>query len=401
MSARRILLACLLVVFVSACGPLIPSRATQTPSAAATVGHLTPTGPPTVTSPPPETQASPTDTPPSSISATPDPALAPGSILGQHVVVKGESLFCLGRGYGVLPSAIAQVNGLAASASLTPGQVLKIPAVQWTTIPSGPVCPPQFPSPFSTVPVATGPAPAATGTPIGTGSGPEAILILAPGGGSSLTSPVHVAGQADPTFEQSLVVQIADAGGSVIATAPTQIQADLGQRGPFSVDVPFSVSADQPGRVSVFSTGARDGGLIHLASVEVTLRAQGLVVIVPGQSHGESLAIFTPASLATLSGGTAHLTGFSDYVFENQLGVVICGEGGAGAPDLICGTKDNVLGSGTAYVNSPDLGQPGPFTADVPYVVTTQVRGRIVVLDVSPRDGGIVHLASQEVTLAP
>jgi hypothetical protein len=64
-------------------------------------------------------------------------------------------------------------------------------------------------------------------------------------------------------------------------------------------------------------------------------------------------------------------------------------------------TTGNVLRTGTAYVNSPNLGQPGPFTADMPYAVTAQVHGRIVVYDSSPRDGGITHLGSREVTLAP
>ena len=251
------------------------------------------------------------------------------------------------------------------------------------------------------VPAATDTAPAPVATPEG-GRGPEAILILEPGPGSSVALPVHVAGEADPTFEQSLVVQITGADGTVITTIPVQINADIGQRGPFGVDVPFSVTSDQPGRISVYSASARDGGLIHLASVEVTLLASGGAAShVPGQLHDESLAIFSPLVLAAVSGGVAHVTGFSDYVFENQLGVVICGEGGAGAPHPICGTADNVLGTGTAYVNSPDLGQPGPFTADVPYAVTAQVRGRIVVFDSSPRDGGITHLGSREVTLAP
>ncbi len=163
---------------------------------------------------------------------------------------------------------------------------------------------------------------------------PEAILILDPGSGSSITSPVRVSGEADPTFEQSLVVQITDAEGAVVATVPVQIAAEAGQRGPFSVDVSFSVSANQPGRVSVFSASARDGGLIHLASAEVTLLASGVASLTTSQSHLESIALSEPQFLATVSGGTAHLTGFSDYVFENQLGVVICGEWrGRGARD--------------------------------------------------------------------
>jgi len=126
--------------------------------------------------------------------------------------------------------------------------------------------------PLTLPPAATDTAPAATdtaSTPVTTPEGergPEAILILEPGPGSSVAFPVHVAGEADPTFEQSLVVQITGADGTVITTVPAQINADIGQRGPFGVDVPFGVPSDQPRRISVFSASARDGGLIHLAS---------------------------------------------------------------------------------------------------------------------------------------
>jgi LysM repeat protein len=65
--------------------------------------------------------------------------------LGQHTVLPGETLYCIGRGYGVTPWAIAQANGLAVLARLYVGQVLSIPAVPWTPIPPGPSCAPQFP----------------------------------------------------------------------------------------------------------------------------------------------------------------------------------------------------------------------------------------------------------------
>jgi hypothetical protein len=61
-------------------------------------------------------------------------------------------LFCIGRGYGVLPDAIALVNGLTAPFNLTLDQILKIPAVRWETIPSGPSCPPQFTPVFPALP---------------------------------------------------------------------------------------------------------------------------------------------------------------------------------------------------------------------------------------------------------
>jgi hypothetical protein len=80
-------------------------------------------------------------------------------ILGRHVVQSGETLFCIGRAYGVLPTAIARANGLPASFDIFPGQTLGIPAAQWLNIPSGPVCATQFVSPFPGLPTATPTAP--------------------------------------------------------------------------------------------------------------------------------------------------------------------------------------------------------------------------------------------------
>ena len=105
----------------------------------------------------------------------------PAGILGRHTVQPGETLYCIGRGYAVAPEAIAQANGLGATGALSAGQVLDIPAVRWDNVPPGPVCAPQFASPYvtasatgaltPTAPVAavtpapsTGVAPAATAT---------------------------------------------------------------------------------------------------------------------------------------------------------------------------------------------------------------------------------------------
>lgn len=98
---------------------------------------------------------------------TPTPAM-----IGQHHVQPGDTIYCVGRAYGVYPKAIAQMNNLDTFALLLPGQILNIPAVQWITMTAGPVCTAQFNSPFpawatttrSTVSSAT---PVAFGTPLG------------------------------------------------------------------------------------------------------------------------------------------------------------------------------------------------------------------------------------------
>lgn len=100
----------------------------------------------------------------------------------------------------------------------------------------------------------------------------EAILITSPGLGESISSPVRVAGISDPTFEQNLVIQVIGEDGGIIGQGTTIIAADWGQRGPFETQVAFtSPGGEEPGRIIVFATSPRDGGLVHLSSVEVRL----------------------------------------------------------------------------------------------------------------------------------
>jgi LysM repeat protein len=67
----------------------------------------------------------------------------PGAILGYHTVKPGETLFCIGRAYGVDPQAIAVRNGIVNPGLIYVGQVLAIPNAP-RLLPSGPVCQRQF-----------------------------------------------------------------------------------------------------------------------------------------------------------------------------------------------------------------------------------------------------------------
>jgi LysM repeat protein len=92
-------------------------------------------------------------------------AVPPPGILGVHTVKAGESLYCIGRAYGISPWAIASTNGVPWPYTIFTGQTLNIPNVPWLNIPAGPVCVKQFgggplptPSP-TTVPPTPGPTP--------------------------------------------------------------------------------------------------------------------------------------------------------------------------------------------------------------------------------------------------
>ncbi len=217
----------------------------------------------------------------------------------------------------------------------------------------------------------------------------EAILILEPGPGSRVTRPIRVAGIADPTFEQTLVIRVVLDDGTALSLGPTTIQADLGQRGPFEQEVSFSLSEERNALIQVYHQSARDGGIVHLASVGVTLVPVGPASIEPGDTHPESIQIQQPTVGELILGGVAHVEGIGLASFEGTLVI------------QIYDVEGNLVGSEPVIVDAPDMGTPGAFAADVGYAVAGEGPGRVAVLDPLPAFDGLGHIASVEVTLAP
>lgn len=189
------------------------------------------------------------------------PTPAPGYVCGDdtHLVRWGETLRRIAARYGVSLWEIVACNSIRNPDRIYAGQVLRLPQRS----PVGP---------------APTPAPGPTGVPAPAPTIPcpcEEIIISAPGRSVTITSPVLVSGFASSPFEQTVIVAVLDAGGAQIGLAPGIIVGEYGQRGPFSVTVPFIVPANsQPGRVQVFTESPRDGAIEHLSSVTVAL--QGL-----------------------------------------------------------------------------------------------------------------------------
>ena len=101
---------------------------------------------------------------------------------------------------------------------------------------------------------------------------PERIRIVDPDDLGTVHSPVTVRGIASAIFENQLGVRVRVEAGAVIGSGSVVVSAPLGGRGPFSGSVTYTFGGpSQPGRVEVFDTSPRDGGTIHLSSVEVTL----------------------------------------------------------------------------------------------------------------------------------
>jgi len=186
------------------------------------------------------------------------------------------------------------------------------------------------------------------------------------------------------------VVRLDDESFTVLAQQTVTIGAEAGQRGPFTADLDFIVDpgAERPGAINVYATSPRDGGVTHLASVQVTLAGSGAEIVRDGESHEERIAVSAPAAGATLSGGSAHVQGFGWASFEQTLLVEIVDVTGV------------VIGSAPVIVQGPDVGWPGPFAVDVPYSLSAAGPGRVIVRDISPAFGQTLHETTVDVDLS-
>lgn len=206
-----------------------------------------------------------------------------------HIVARGQTLFSIALRYNVTVGELMRANNLRNPNLIYPGQRLVIPGVPApTALPpeSTPTLMPAVstptPTPTMALPTAPIPQPEAVTqvtVPIAVPpSGPcacdEVISILSPAPNQTIVSPVVVTGLAS-AFEQQITVRILDESGAEVGLGVGFIDADMGQRGPFTATVPFAVPLNtQFGRIQVYSVSPRDGAVEHLSSV--TIRLQGL-----------------------------------------------------------------------------------------------------------------------------
>jgi hypothetical protein len=102
---------------------------------------------------------------------------------------------------------------------------------------------------------------------------PEDIQILKPASGQTVEGGVaHVEGFGIGTFESTLKAEVYDSGGNLVGSMPLIVSApDMGQPGPFEVDIPYATGQAGPGRIVVRDQSPAFGGDVHLASVEINL----------------------------------------------------------------------------------------------------------------------------------
>ena len=294
--------------------------------------------------------------------------------------------FFLGRRFGerlvvILLMALGTLAcgfvGGAFGPSSTPtptATIQKVPMI-FDVATATPVMTPATPEPAANSPVASGPI--------------EALAITAPLPNQGVRGSIRVEGVSDSAFGQQLGVLVRDRGGKVVGSATAKINSPIGQRGPFSADVVIpAYLPTQPGRIIVYAVSPRDGGLIHLASIEVQLNSdQPANITALNPNRDEAIVITEPAPNATVK-GVVKVSGIADPAFDQQLFVEVRGP------------HAETLGRATVMIGA-SVDQRGSFSVDVPIRVIADPPGRIVVYSIHPRDGMTVHLNSVEVNLQP
>ncbi len=196
----------------------------------------------------------------------------PGQTGTVHTVRRGEVLGLIAAQYGVKIADIMLANGLQDANQIFTGQRLLIPVLDRGSAiatPTPAVARPLIPTPTPTIELPSGPQVACPGEC-------EAISILEPTRGVTVTSPFTITGSGS-AFEQNLVVRVLDATGYEIGLGNAMIDGPLGEIGPYTGTISFTVPASaQRGRIQVYSLDPSDGAIEHLTSVVVTLAGSGL-----------------------------------------------------------------------------------------------------------------------------
>jgi hypothetical protein len=214
----------------------------------------------------------------------------------------------------------------------------------------------------------------------------ESILITTPSADQGVRGSFHVEGLADPTFEQQLYVLVRDAKGTVIAAGRPAIQAQAGQRGKFSAEVPLLADLPpQAGRVIVYAISPRDSGITHLESVDVQLNgdAPPAAPIDPNTPEGITIIFPNPG---------APVKGVVKVAAATLLGSKVIVE--------VRDVNDKTVGRVEQQVEQI-AGQPAQVLVEVPIQVSAAQPGRVLVYALNPRDGQMEHLSSVEVNLVP
>lgn len=97
----------------------------------------------------------------------------------------------------------------------------------------------------------------------------ENIRVTSPKPGDVVTSPFIVSGEAR-VFENQLTVRLSNSTGTALFDQPVTARAkDVGEFGPFKVNMHYQFKNTKEGFVEVFNYSAKDGSIENLVKIPV------------------------------------------------------------------------------------------------------------------------------------
>jgi hypothetical protein len=219
----------------------------------------------------------------------------------------------------------------------------------------------------------------------------EKIAIYKPGPGSQVTSPFQVAGWGGPCHLDRVHIRLIGEDGRILSKGKSYLLVLPGNAGRFYSKVPFDIQyVAEAARLEITTYSSRDRQMEHLATVDLILLSTGDPLVHPAIHGPEQLAIFRPRKESIVSGGSVLVQGAGWVNSDTPLTVSVLDRNG------------EVLGSATAELDAPAIGQLGTFEVEVLYQVSFPQWARIGVSEPST-DGipGLIHFSSVEVWLKP
>jgi len=152
--------------------------------------------------------------------------------------------------------------------------------------------------------------------------------------------------------------------------------------------------------LQVFSRSAKDGSLEHLSS-RIVKFGSGTPSPAGTLQPDERIQIFNVqvghlnTRLQLIADGIAY------GIFENTLQFKLCGDGGVGSTDFICGGADNVIIASNLTFFAPEMGSPGNFDIQAELPNGKWRDGRVVIYSISPANGEVDHASSMIIRNGP
>jgi hypothetical protein len=229
------------------------------------------------------------------------------------------------------------------------------------------------------------------------------VVVDRPTENQRVTSPVLISGRAQ-VFEAHLSITIFDASGKAIVDTFTLAEGMAEAPTPFSTQVPFTVATEQLGCIRVFESSAKDGSPINVVQRSVILSPANGPSVKPPSTAATPDSSACPANPSPPKPNNPSV--IVDRPTENQRltsPVLISGRAQVFEAHVSITIFD---ASGRAIVDTFTLAQgmaeaPTPFSAQVPFAVTTEQLGCIRVFESSAKDGSPINVVQRPVILSP